>query len=158
MEDKILQPFSFDGRANRFRLELRTLIPLTNTCIVAKDFAEKYTGQNELSKSAELLLQEGSEIAIVTNGLNGSWVCTRDGLSIHQPAFPFPKTADTTGCGDSYHGAFLVGLLKGFTVEKAATIASAVAAMNSQGLGGISGIPQFDEVLKFLAMNGITLE
>jgi len=149
---------SFDGGANRFRPELKTLVPLTNICIVAKDFAEKYTGQKNLSKSAESLLEEGPEIAVVTDGLNGSWICTRDGLSVHQPAFPFSKTVDTTGCGDSYHGAFLAGLLKGFAVEKAATIASAVAAMNSQHLGGRSGLPKFDEVKEFLAAKSIILE
>jgi sugar/nucleoside kinase (ribokinase family) len=148
---------SFDGGANRFRPELRTLVPLTNICIVAKDFAEKYTGQTDLSKSAESLLREGPEIAIVTDGINGSWVCAKDGLSVHQPAFLFPKTIDTTGCGDSYHGAFLAGLLKGFTIEKAAIVASAVAAINSQHLGGRSGIPKFDEVTKYLIGKGITL-
>jgi sulfofructose kinase len=148
---------SFDGGANRFRPELRTLVPLTNICIVAKDFAEKYTGQTDLSKSAESLLREGPEIAIVTDGINGSWVCAKDGLSVHQPAFLFPKTIDTTGCGDSYHGAFLAGLLKGFTIEKAVIVASAVAAINSQHLGGRSGIPKFDEVTKYLIGKGITL-
>jgi sulfofructose kinase len=149
---------SFDGGANRFRPELRTLIPFTNICIVAKDFAEKYTGQVDLSGSAKSLLREGPEITVVTDGLNGSWICTRDGLSVHQPAFPFSKTIDTTGCGDSYHGAFLAGLLKGYAVEKAAAIASAVAAINSQYLGGRSGIPKFVEVKKFLAGKNITLE
>ena len=125
---------------------------------MARDFAEKYTGEQQLSKSAELLLKEGPEIAVVTGGVNGSWICTKDGLSFHQPAFLFPKTVDTTGCGDSYHGAFLFGLLKGFAIEKTAAFASAVAAMNSQQLGGRSGIPKLDEVIKFLAGYGITLE
>jgi sulfofructose kinase len=149
---------SFDGGANRFRPELKTLLPLTDICIVAKDFAENYTGEADISKSAGLLLKEGPEIAVVTDGMNGSWVHTKDGLSVHQPAFLFPATVDTTGCGDSYHGAFLVGLLKGFPVEKAAAFASAVAAMNSQHLGGRSGLPGLGEVRKFLVSKGITLE
>jgi sugar/nucleoside kinase (ribokinase family) len=149
---------SFDGGANRYRPELRELMPFTNICIVAKDFAEKYTGHENLRKSAEAFLGEGPEISIVTNGANGSWVCTKDGLSFHQSAFHFPKTIDTTGCGDSYHGAFLVGLLKGFTAEKSAILASAVAGMNSQHLGGRTGIPTFDEVINYLAVNGIRLE
>jgi sulfofructose kinase len=148
---------SFDGGANRYRPELRLLIPFTNICIVAKDFAEKYTGQKELSKSVQSLLKEGPEIAVVTDGIHGSSIGTKDGLSFHQPAFLFPKTVDTTGCGDSYHGAFLAGLLKGFTVEKTSTFASAVAAMNSQHLGGRSGIPEFDEVAKYLVGYGVTL-
>lgn len=149
---------SFDGGANRFRPELKKLLPLTDICIVARDFAEKYTGETEISRSAGLLLKEGPEIAVVTDGINGSWVRTREGKSFHQPAFLFQKTVDTTGCGDSYHGAFLAGLLKGFPVEKAVALASAVAAMNGQHLGGRSGIPGFDEVSGFLASRGVQLE
>ncbi len=147
---------SFDGGANKFRPELKKLLPLTDICIVAKDFAEKYTGETEISRSAELLLKEGPEIAVVTDGINGSWVRTKAGLSIHQPAFLFPATVDTTGCGDSYHGAFLFGLLKGLPAEKAAILASAVSALNTQHLGGRSGLPHFDEVMKFLADKGLT--
>jgi len=149
---------SFDGGADRFKLEIKTLVPLTDICIVARDFAEKYTGKSELSLSAKTLLEEGPEIAVVTDGVNGSWVCTREGDSFHQPAFLFPDTIDTTGCGDSYHGAFLAGLLKGYAVEKTAAIASAVSGMNSRRLGGRSGIPSFDEVRKFLSGKGIVLD
>jgi sulfofructose kinase len=149
---------SFDGGADRFRPDMRKLVPLTDICIVAGDFAEKYTGETEPSKSAESLLKEGPEVAIVTDGINGSWVCAREGFSFHQPAFLFPNIVDTTGCGDSYHGAFLAGLIKGFTIEKAAAIASAVAGMNTQHLGGRSGIPGFDEVVKYLSDRGIALD
>jgi sulfofructose kinase len=146
---------SFDGGANRFRPELNKLIPLTDICIVARDFAEGYTGETDGSRSAGLLLKEGPDIAVVTDGINGSFVRTKEGASFHQPAFLLPKTVDTTGCGDSYHGAFLVCLLKGFPVEKTAAFASAVAAMNTQQLGGRSGIPSFDDVMKFLRSRGI---
>jgi len=149
---------SFDGGANRFKPEMKELLPLTDICIVAKEFAERYTGEADLSKSAELFLEEGPEIAVVTNGMEGSWICTKAGLSFHQPAFLFPETVDTTGCGDSYHGAFLAGLLKGFTVKQAATIASAVAGMNTQSLGGRAGIPDLARVTEYLFRNGIPLE
>jgi sulfofructose kinase len=149
---------SLDGGAGRFKPEMKEIVPLSDICIVARDFAEKYTREQNISKSAEVLLNEGPKIAVVTDGIQGSWVCTEDGLSFHQPAFLFPKTVDTTGCGDSYHGAFLFGLLKGFAIEKTATFASAVAAMNTQQLGGRSGIPKLDEAIKFLAGYGIALE
>jgi sugar/nucleoside kinase (ribokinase family) len=148
---------SFDGGAGRFKPEMRRLVPLTDICIAAREFAETYTGETELPRLAELLLKEGPQIAVVTDGRNGSWICARDGSSFHQPAFLFPKTLDTTGCGDSYHGAFLTGLLKGFAVEKTATLASAVAGMNSQHLGGRSGIPKWEEVVEYLAGYGVRL-
>ncbi len=149
---------SFDGGADRFKPEMKALVPLTDICIVARDFAEKYTGKSEPSLAAKSLLEEGPQIAIVTDGINGSWGCTKEGISFHQPAFLFPHTVDTTGCGDSYHGAFLAGLVKGYAIEKAAMIASAVSGMNTQHIGGRSGIPSFDEVKKYLSSRGIALD
>jgi sugar/nucleoside kinase (ribokinase family) len=148
---------SFDGGAGRFQPEMRRLLPLTDICIVARDFAERYTGETELPGLAQRLLGEGPQIAVVTDGRHGSWICTREGSSFHQPAFLFPNTVDTTGCGDSYHGAFLAGLLKGFAVEKTALLASAVAGMNSQHLGGRSGIPRLEELIGYLAGYGVRL-
>lgn len=145
---------SLDGGADRFKPEMKSLVPLTDICIVARDFAEKYTGLADPSLAAKSLLDAGPQIAAVTDGVHGSWVCTREDC-FHQPAFTFPRTVDTTGCGDSYHGAFLAALVKGFTVEKAATIASAVAGINTQQVGGRAGIPTFDEVKKFLNDRGI---
>jgi sugar/nucleoside kinase (ribokinase family) len=148
---------SFDGGADRFRPEMKTLVPMTDICIVARDFAEKYTGKTEPLLSAKILLKEGPEIVAVTDGTNGSWVCTRESC-FHQPAFLFSNVVDTTGCGDSYHGAFLAALIKGFTIEKSAVIASAVSGMNTQHLGGRAGIPTFDQALKFLLDRGIALD
>ncbi len=148
---------SFDGGADRFKPEMKVLVPLTDICIVARDFAEKYTGESEPSRSAMSLLQEGPTIVAVTDGANGSWICTNE-VYFHQHAFLFPNVVDTTGCGDSYHGAFLAALVKGFPVEKCAMIASAVAGMNTRQLGGRVNIPDFEGVMKFLAEKGITLD
>lgn len=98
---------SFDGGANRFRPELRSLLPLVDICIVAHDFAAQYTGETDAPKAAARLLHEGPQIAAVTDGKNGSWFCARDGASFHQPAFLLPASIDTTACGDAFHGAFL---------------------------------------------------
>lgn len=148
---------SFDGGADRFKPETKTLVPLTDICIVARDFAEKYTGEVDPSRAARLLLKEGPQITAVTDGVNGSWVCTREAC-FHQPAFLFSKTVDTTGCGDSYHGAFLAVLVKDFPVELCGAIASATAGMNTLSPGGRRGIPNFEEVGRFLSDRGVELK
>lgn len=148
---------SFDGGADRFKPEMKTLVPLTDICIVAMDFAEKYTGEVDPSRAVRLLLKEGPQITAVTDGVNGSWVCTRE-TCFHQPAFLFPKAVDTTGCGDSYHGAFLAALVKGFPLEMCGAIASATAGMNTLSLGGRRGIPSFEEVGRFLSDRGVELK
>jgi sulfofructose kinase len=142
---------SFDGGAHRYRPEIKRLVPLTDICIVARDFAEKYTQETDIRNAADALLRDGPELVVITDGLRGSWIYPRQGLAFHQPAYLMPNVVDTTGCGDSYHGAFLFGLLKGLDLEKTASLASAVAALNSQRLGGREGIPTLGQVTSFLS-------
>jgi sulfofructose kinase len=141
---------SFDGGAQRYRPEMEQLVPLTDICIVARDFAEKYTRETDIHMSAEMLLESGPSLVVITDGIKGSWIHARDGQAFHQPAYQLPRVVDTTGCGDSYHGAFLFGLLKGLTLEQTASFASAVAAMNTQHLGGRSGLPTHAQAVSFL--------
>ena len=141
---------SFDGGAGRYRPELEELVPLTHICIVARDFAEKYTRVAEVDKAAEILLRAGPRVVVITGGTKGSWIRSQDGQSFHQPAYLFPSVVDTTGCGDSYHGAFLFGLLNGMDLERTASFASAVAAINTQRLGGRIGLPTYEQVVSFL--------
>jgi sulfofructose kinase len=146
---------SFDGGAGRYRDELRQVVPLSDICIVARDFAEKYTQQTDIEKAAQMLLGCGPGLVVITAGTKGSWIYTREGQSFHQPAYLLPTVVDTTGCGDSYHGAFLFGLLKGLPLEKTASLASAVAALNSQRLGGRAGLPSYEQVIAFLRAQGM---
>jgi sulfofructose kinase len=141
---------SFDGGAQRYRPELRQLVPLTDVCIVARDFAEKYTQAADISRAADALLREGPRLVAITDGVRGSWVRSREGELFHQPAYLLPDVVDTTGCGDSYHGAFLFGLLQGWELKRTAALASAVAALNSQHLGGRGGLPTLEQAQALL--------
>src|SRR5512142_3208173 len=96
---------SFDGGAGRYRPELNELVPLTDIAIVARDFAEKYTSRMDIARAAEKLLSDGPGLVVITGGTEGSWIYARDGQSFHQEAYLMPRVLDTTGCGDSYHGA-----------------------------------------------------
>lgn len=141
---------SFDGGADRFRPELRRLVPLSNICIVARDFAEKYTGQPEPAQAAEALRAEGPALIVITDGIRGSWIRQTNGGLLHQPAYRVP-VADTTGCGDSFHGAFLFGLVRRWALDQTARFASAAAALNARSLGGRRGLPTLAEVEAFLS-------
>ena len=51
---------SFDGGAQRYQPQLRQLVPNTDICIVARDFAEQYTVTTDLDHAATILLGEGN--------------------------------------------------------------------------------------------------
>jgi sulfofructose kinase len=141
---------SFDGGSGLYRPELRTLVPQTDICIVAHEFARQYTGEEQIEEAAQVLLSEGPRLVVITDGIQGSWVFSKQGESFHQPATLFPHVVDTTGCGDAYHGAFLFGLLRGFPLKKTAALASTVAGLNSQALGGRAGLPTYEQVGRLL--------
>jgi len=141
---------SFDGGAQRYRPAMRELVPVTHICIVARDFAEKYTQNQDMWEAGQHLLAEGPELVGITDGTRGSWIFPQGESPFHQPAFLLPAVVDTTGCGDSYHGAFLFGLLRGLDLRRSATLASAVAALNTQHLGGREGLPSYEQAAAFL--------
>lgn len=142
---------SMDGGASLFRPELRQLVALTDICIVARDFAETYSGETVIEEAARALLEAGPGLVSITDGTRGSWIYTARGEAFHQPAYQVPDVVDTTGCGDSYHGAFLFGLLRDMSLRETAALASAVAALNTQCLGGRAGLPTLQQVKSFLS-------
>jgi sugar/nucleoside kinase (ribokinase family) len=141
---------SFDGGAHRYRSELRDLIAVTDVCIVARQFAFAFSGIERIESAAESLLRAGPAIVVITAGAEGSWVFEQKGRPFHQPAYQMDTVTDTTGAGDAFHGAFLHGLAKKLGLAESAALASAVGAMATQGLGGRSALPVYDEARRFM--------
>ncbi len=148
---------SFDGGAGRYTVAMRKLVPLTNICIVAKQFALDFTGQSDLLIMGDDLLKQGPQCVVITDGTSGSWIFQPQKPAFHQPAFLMDQIIDTTGCGDSYHGAFLFALLRGIKLNDTAAFASAVAAINTQSLGGQKGLPSLSDVKTFLRKREVFL-
>ena len=144
---------SFDGGANRYNLTMRRIVPSVDICIVAKDFAFQYTGETNIEDVMTKLKMAGPELIVITDGIDGSWVVPKQGNLFHQKAFVVGNAVDTTGCGDSYHGAFLYGMVNKMSLQQSAEFASAVAAINTQTLGGRQGLPSLAEVREFLRMH-----
>ena len=109
---------SFDGGGGRYRSELDPLMPFIDICIVARDFAEKYTRTNNVQNAAQCFLDQGCELVVITDGENGSHIFSKFEENFHQPAFKLEKVVDTTGCGDVYHGVFLFSLISGLTLAQ----------------------------------------
>lgn len=168
---------SLDGGAQRYDEEMKFITESSHIAIVARDYAEKYTGTTNLVEACHIIHDRGALIAGVTDGANGSYFVWPDGTFYRCQAFPQEYVVDTTGAGDSFHGAFLSKLvtllrelapvegLKTSTyaidllqhcghsdLEKAAIFASAVAALNTQGIGGRSALPSLQVVNKLMGL------
>jgi len=125
------------------------LIQLSDICIAPENFALKYTGENNIQKAAEKLLETNCIVAAVTSGKDGVFAITSKG-SIIQRAFEV-EVVDTTGAGDVFHGAFAYAFIQGWEINKVVEFASATAAIKCMQLGGRTGIPSLSEVNEFLA-------
>ncbi len=107
----------------------------------------------DLRRTCEAILAAGPRCAVVTRGHDGLVAC--DGRRfLERPAFPV-SVVDTTGAGDAFHGAFCLGLVRGFELERNLAFASAVAALKCRKLGGRAGIPTMPETIQFLRQQGL---
>ena len=172
---------SLDGGAQRYDEDMKSITEASHIVIVARDYAEKYTSTTNLEDACRIIYERGALIAGVTDGANGSYFVWPDGTSYRCEPFTQATVVDTTGAGDSFHGAFLanlvhtinhmkeqdttsttkhdsasihaVELLKACAhsdLEKAAIFASAVASLNTQGIGGRSPLPTLKSVQELI--------
>lgn len=98
-----------------------------------------YTGQDMRETCMKLLKDYGLKMLILTCGVAGSHVFTRDSVSFRET--PKVSVADTVGAGDSFTGAFIAALLKGKTVEDAHGLAVDVSAYVCTQSGAMPVLP-----------------
>ena len=141
---------------NPRKKEYLQLIKLVDFLVVSVDYAQGFTGCTDVSDAAEVLLGFGPPTVVITRGERGCFAGTCKG-SFSEPAFEV-SVADTTGCGDAFHGGFAYGLAKEWPIEATVEFASAVAALKCREVGARSGIPTLSEVKEFLRSRGSKLE
>lgn len=118
--------------------------------VVASDFFRKKLGADrELEAVCDEILSRGPELVVFTLGSRGSAGKGRKAPFFQVPACRVP-VVDTTGAGDVFHGAFLYGLLQGWTGADCAQFAAAVAGIKCMYLGGRAGIPSLETAQRFL--------
>jgi sulfofructose kinase len=108
-----------------------------------------------VAPALERMHKYGPAVVGITLGAEGCWYSTGQG-PVHQPAFSV-EVVDTTGAGDTFHGAIAYGLARGWDVPRTVEFASAVAALKCRALGGRPGIPRLEEALAFLRSQGSSL-
>mgnify|MGYP004530595117 FL=1 len=175
MANEVGAIISLDGGAQRYDEDMRPITEDSHIVIVARDYAEKYTGTTNLEEACRIIHERGALIAGVTDGANGSYFMWPDGTAYRCKPFPQESVVDTTGAGDSFHGAFLARLVvcirktmdtvqtnmngqevlmhcAHIDLEHAAIFASAVASLNTQGIGGRTPLPSLESMLSLTGL------
>ena len=127
---------------------IEELIGLTGTLIASQSFATQFAGTSHLEAAINKMRSMGPELVGITLGADGCMLSQGNDL-IRKPGYSV-DVVDTTGAGDVFHGAFIYGMLQGWSLERTAEFANAVAAMKCRKLGGRAGIPTLDETMAFL--------
>lgn len=135
------------------RPAFREALPHIDYLVASWDFARDHTGADTPEKALEELRWTGFHRAVVITLGDEGYLAAQGGHTPYRGDAFRVKARDTTGAGDTFHGAFCVGLRKGWELEKVCAFSAACAALQCTRVGGRPGIPTWDEAIAFLREN-----
>jgi sugar/nucleoside kinase (ribokinase family) len=132
---------------------IEELLPLIDIFIASEEFPARLVGVKDKRQSLrEIKSRYGNKIVGVTLGEKGSLLLCEDEF-IETGGFAVPNGCkDTTGAGDAFRVGLLYGLLTGESVETAARMANAVAALKCRELGARTALPNVEELNSLLGI------
>ena len=125
---------------------IRQAIAAATDSILPWGLAEELTGKNDPGAALAILRTWTNGNLLVTDGVRGSWACDGQGIR-HQPAFQV-CAVDSTGCGDAYHGGYVVGVLEGWNLGMRMEFGAWMAAEVAKTLGGRTNLPSNQDLAK----------
>lgn len=125
------------------------VLEVSEVVMPSRGEAETLTGVSDPVQAGQLLLRHGPRIAVIKLGEEGAIAVTEDRVT-RQPAFKVEEV-DPTGAGDVFDGAFVLGLLSGWKLERTLRFACAAGAIKVTRKGPIEGPASRAEVQEFIA-------
>ena len=98
------------------------------------------TDETDLRKIADKFLSCGVKNIVIKVGKKGCYIKNISGIEKIIPAMKNIKPVDTIGAGDNFVAGFIVALLDGKSIEKAATFANVTASISVESIGATNGI------------------
>ena len=136
--------------AGHVRQGTSELLELVNYAVCAAQFAQEYTGLADPEQAAKILAEHAPHVVVTLGDRGLVWHSNEHGHG-RLPAYPV-EAIDTTGAGDSFHGAFAAGVAAGWDWLTLLNYASATAALCCTRIGARHGIPTGQEVIDFIKM------
>jgi len=123
---------------------LNEILPFIDILLPALREAQLLFKLEEEKEIIEYLWRQGVRIVVLKKGAAGVTVGWGNSI-VTLPAL-YIEPVDTTGAGDAFDGAFLYGLLQGYSPFEAAKLGNIVGALMIKGFGAISSLPDCKEV------------
>jgi ribokinase len=136
--------------ASSYSRQQEEMLPYTSIYITSEFYWKERYGGSDIFECCRAMRNQGPHTVIFTLGKEGCAGIGPDGKEFRMGAPEVPKVVDTTGCGDTFHGAYIVGMERGLDAEGCAQWASATAAIKCQAIGGRAGQPTAQMVETFL--------
>ncbi|MHA1451162.1 MAG: carbohydrate kinase family protein [Candidatus Hodarchaeales archaeon] len=119
---------------NDYPEKIKDLLSYVDFLMPNKGGACTLTRTDNLKEASKILLSYGPNVVVMTLGEEGV-LLTTEGRQERMPAFKVDNVVDTTGAGDAFNAGFIVGLLKGKSLDESIKRGQATAASKIQGVG-----------------------
>lgn len=130
--------------------EIEALLEYVDFPVTSKDFPERLTGEAALLTSLPEIFQRFKPRMIAAT-LGRFGVLAWDGSHFqYHPGFQV-RAVDTTGAGDIFHGAFVFGLVRGWSLGEILEFSCAAAAETCRARGARGGIASLEEIARMRA-------
>jgi len=128
--------------------DLEKVLRLADVFIPGKAAAAELLGDSNIVQKSRELLKWGAETVAVTMGYQGCIILNEDEF-FEVPGYEV-KVVDTTGAGDAFHGGFVYGMLKDYSLEEIGRFANACGAWCCTGIGAraVGGHDEISGLLK----------
>jgi 2-dehydro-3-deoxygluconokinase len=142
---------------HRAKAIIHQTVSMADIFLPSIEDAQTLTGKNNAEEIVRMYLDLGPEVVVLKLGAEGSLLATRnvteDGLGLQIRKFEPCKvnSVDMTGAGDTFDGAFAVGYLAGWPLDRCMRFANAAAALTTTELGAVSPIPRLKAVKELMA-------
>jgi len=133
------------------------VLRLSDIATFSREEAEFIFGTSMPEEAARRALKYNIRIVGIKLGEEGSYIVSGDGKRVRAPAFKV-EAIDTTGAGDGWNAGLLVGLCRGWDLEKCATVANAIGALVVTKRGAITAMPHKEELITFLKRADANIE
>lgn len=134
---------------------IHNYLPLIDFFFCNKIEAQSLTGYEDAFNASQFLLDCGVGTVIIKMGERGSLIRKKH-LLLEIPSIKV-EVKDSTGSGDCYVAAFLLGILRGWDYESIGLFASAAGAASVTQVGATTGIHSFDNVCYLLTTHSNTI-
>lgn len=128
----------------RARAVIHTAGAMADILLPSLEDARVLAGRDEPEEIARFYLGLGPKVVVLKLGPDGALLATSQEM-MRIPPYEV-EVVDTSGAGDAFDAAFVVGYLAGWDLLRCAKFANAAGALTATGLGVVGSIPRLEQV------------